>query len=153
MLVRVHGAVAAFNPDGGAKLTTWIIQIAHNLGIDWLRKQERSARSGVVVPLDDTTEKKFVREQVNDWFRDNMVSHTQETADLPTNILCMSRARATLSAADRSLLELRLSLNNRQIADAEGVNEGVIRTRYSRAVSRLTAAYEREKNLCKKTSS
>ena len=152
--MRVHGAVATFNPDGGAKLTTWIIQIAHNLGIDWFRKQERlAARSVAAVPLDDTAEKRFVREQVNDWFRDTMVSHTQESADLPTNMQCMSRARATLSEDDRSLLELRLTMSNREIADAEGVNEGVIRTRYSRAVTRLKTAYEKEKNLCTKTSS
>lgn len=155
VLVRVHNAVATFNPDGGAKLTTWIIRIARNLGIDWYRKQKRLAeRSLAAVPLDDTNEKKFVREQVNDWFRDTMVSHSpSETDDLPANIQCMSRARAALSPDDQNLLELRLTMSNREIADAEHVNEGVIRTRHSRAVGRLKAAFEKEKNPCTKTSS
>ncbi len=152
--MRVHGAVGTFDPNGGAKLTTWIFNIAHNLGVDWIRKQKRLAVKTVPAGvLDDAAEKKLAREQVRDWFRDQITLQTSQTdvytkpPELAKNIQCMSRARAALSDKDLGLIEMRLTMNNREIADAEGVPEGAIRTRYSRAVARLRAAYEREMNL------
>jgi RNA polymerase sigma factor (sigma-70 family) len=154
VLVRVHSAVEAFNPDGGAKLTTWIFRIAHNLGVDWVRRQQRLAVKGIAAgALDDAAEKKIIRGQVNDWYRDWIAPQTSQTEIctkppvLAKKIQCMKRARAALTENDLGLIELRLTMSNREIADAEGVPEGTIRTRYSRAVARLTAAYEREMNL------
>jgi len=99
--------------------------------------------------LDDAAEKKFVKVQVNDWFRDQLAIQTsaKEPSEAPKNIQCIKRARAVLSKNDLCLIEMRLTMSNREIADAEGVSEGIIRTRYSRAVARLRAAYEREMNL------
>ncbi len=126
VLVRVHSAVGAFNPNGGAKLTTWIFQIAHNLGVDWIRKQERLVVKTVAAgPLDDAAEKKFVREQVNSWFRDQITRQTSQTDSCSTSlefskkIQCMKRARASLKEKDLGLIEMRMTLSNRDIADAE----------------------------------
>lgn len=149
VLFRVHAAVGTFNPDGGAELTTWIWQIARNRGIDWVRSQKRLVAT---VPLDKDTEHESNRTHVNDWFRDRLPDRSlssrakSEKSDHEKNFECALRARAALSEDDLCLLEQRLSMSNGEIADAEGVREGTIRTRYSRAVARFKAAYEKEKN-------
>jgi RNA polymerase sigma factor (sigma-70 family) len=147
VLFRVHGAVSTFNPDAGAELTTWIWQIARNRGIDWFRKQKCLITT---VALDEDTSHESNRSRVNEWFRDslpdrNSPSEAQSQSEHLKNVDCARRARAALSADDRHLLEARLTLSNREIADAEGVAEGTIRTRYSRAVARFKAAFEKEK--------
>ena len=149
VLFRVHAAVSTFNPDGGAELTTWIWRIARNRGIDWVRRQKRLIAT---VPLDKDTEHKSNRARVNDWFRDSLPDQsssslaTPEKSDHEKRVECARRALAALSADDRRLLEQRLSMSNGEIADAEGVPDGTIRTRYSRASARFKAAVEKEKN-------
>jgi RNA polymerase sigma factor (sigma-70 family) len=154
VLVRVHKAVGTFDLNGGAKLTTWIFQIAHNLGVDWIRKQKQLTVKGVAAgALDAAAEKEFAQEQVNVWFRDQFVlqaptkDESTRSSEFSKKIQSMKRARESLNEHDLGLIEMRLSMSNREIANAEGVAEGTIRTRYSRAVARLTAAYEREMNL------
>jgi RNA polymerase sigma factor (sigma-70 family) len=149
VLFKVHAAVSTFNPDGGAELTTWIWRIAQNRGIDWVRRQKRLIAT---VPLDEDTEHESNRARVNDWFRDHLPDRSSpsrakpEKSDHQKDVECARRARAALSADDRRLLEERLTMSNREIADAEGVPEGTIRTRYSRAAARFKAAFEKEKN-------
>jgi RNA polymerase sigma factor (sigma-70 family) len=149
VLFRVHAAVSTFNPDGGAELTTWIWRIARNRGIDWVRRQNRLIAT---VPFDKDSEHESNRARADDWFRDRLPDQSSssqaklEKSDHEKNVECARRARATLSADDRRLLEQRLSMSNREIAEAESVPEGTIRTRYSRAVARFKAAFEKEKN-------
>lgn len=149
VLVRIHQSIGRYDPGGGAKVTTWIWRIAHNLGVDYTRKQTQLASKNLSnVSLDETREKKFERQYAKDWFRDrrSVGFGDIEVSDneVPENIKRIRRALADISEADRNLIIMRLSMEYDEIAQTEGVTEGAIRTRHSRAIERLRTAYEEE---------
>lgn len=147
-MLKVNRSIPRFNPEHGAKLTTWIWQIAHNTGVDHVRRAKQS-RKLPEIPLDDTTDKKFQREYARDWFREREKSElaglqsTENEAIIPDNVRRMRNALSALSESDRSILVLRLSMEYEEIAQVEGVTVGAIRTRHSRAVERLRTQYEK----------
>jgi RNA polymerase sigma factor (sigma-70 family) len=149
VLVRVHQSVERYDPDGGAKITTWIWRIAHNLGVDFARKQKQLASKDLShVSLDEARERNFERQYAKDWFRDSRSMGLGDTEicdnEVPRNIKRIRRALAAISETDRNLIIMRLSMEYDEIAQTEGATEGAIRTRHSRAIERLRTAYEEE---------
>ena len=146
-MVKVHRSIEKYDPTGGAKLTTWIWRIAHNIGVDYSRKQvQLSSQTSSHCPLVETSEKGFERRLANDWFRDQRATELRQAASDgtkdPESVQRLRKALSEISEDDRQLIIMRLSMEYDEIARAEGVTEGAVRTRYSRAVARLRASYE-----------
>jgi DNA-directed RNA polymerase specialized sigma24 family protein len=64
-LVKVHCGVKRFDPDGGAKLTTWIFKVAQNTALDHLRKQSKSAPAD---PFDKVVSQRLEKESTQEMF-------------------------------------------------------------------------------------
>lgn len=151
VLRRIHGSVERFDPGAGAKLTTWIWRIAHNLGVDRVRKQNQlSAKTIPALSFDAAAAKEFEAEQVAEWFRRGEQNESA-TADLcedednaPENVRRLRRALASLTENDRNVINMRLCMEYDEIARAENISETGIRSRHARAIERLRAAYEQE---------
>ncbi|MFM7717870.1 MAG: RNA polymerase sigma factor [Actinomycetota bacterium] len=106
------------------RLSTWLMTIAHNLAVDRLRR-ETGVRRPVLV----------------------LVEHLPETADedMEGPLLerdLASRALATLSASERALLERAYfgGLSAREIAEADGIPLGTVKTRLRTALIKMRRA-------------
>lgn len=136
-MLKVRRAVADFDASRGAKLTTWIFEIAKNTAIDHLRKQETRGKF-VEVPLDDA-----VLQPSNEMMNgssDGVDEGRVETPHRPEEVK-MRKALDSLSKEDQAILLSRLTLEYEDIARVENASVGTLRTRHSRALARLRAAY------------
>jgi RNA polymerase sigma-70 factor (ECF subfamily) len=102
------------------RLSTWLMAIGHNLAVDRLRHRTGAARPPLV----------FVED-----LPDPPVSHEDELLDRET----ARRALDGLSASDRRLLSLAYfqGWTAREIADAQGIPLGTVKTRLRAALIRL----------------
>jgi RNA polymerase sigma-70 factor (ECF subfamily) len=110
---------AHFDASRG-RLSTWLMAIGHNLAIDRLRHRSGAARPSLVL----------VEEMP-----DPPVSHEDELLDRET----ARRALAALSAQDQELLSLAYfrGMTAREIAEAQGIPLGTVKTRVRSALMRL----------------
>lgn len=115
--------VDRFDPDRG-RLSTWIMTIAHNLGVDRLRRETGSRRPTLV-----------------------LVEHLPEEADDDANEGFLERdvalrALEPLTAAERVLLMRAYfgGLSAREIAEADGTPLGTVKTRLRTALMKVRAA-------------
>jgi RNA polymerase sigma-70 factor (ECF subfamily) len=110
---------AHFDASRG-RLSTWLMAIGHNLAIDRLRHRTGAARPSLVLV---------------DELPDPSVSHEDELLDRET----ARRALAALSAQDRHLLSLAYfqGMTAREIAEAQGIPLGTVKTRGRAALMRL----------------
>jgi RNA polymerase sigma-70 factor (ECF subfamily) len=102
------------------RLSTWLMAIGHNLAIDRLRHRTGAARPSLVLV---------------DEMPDPPVSHEDELLDREM----ARRALAALSAQDRELLSLAYfrGMTAREIAEAQGIPLGTVKTRVRAALMRL----------------
>ncbi len=102
------------------RLSTWLMAIGHNLAIDRLRHRTGAARPPLV----------FVDE-----LPDPPISHEDELLDRET----ARRALDALSVSDQQLLSLAYfhGWTAREIAEAQGVPLGTVKTRLRAALIRL----------------
>lgn len=123
---KAHRAICTFRPDGGAKLTTWIFEIAKNCAVDHLRAQARRDTEFADIAAD--------QQRVNVDAADmDFVVRSAEKAILLA-------ALESLSESDRNVLRMRQVMEYREIAAAEGITEQAVRVRYKRALDRLKQA-------------
>ncbi|MFM8998911.1 MAG: RNA polymerase sigma factor [Actinomycetota bacterium] len=112
-----------FDPDRG-RLSTWIMTIAHNLGIDRLRRETGPRRPTLVLVehLPDA-----VGEDANEGFLERDVA---------------LRALAPLTPSERVLLMRAYfgGLSAREIAEADGTPLGTVKTRLRTALIKVRAA-------------
>jgi RNA polymerase sigma-70 factor, ECF subfamily len=111
--------------DGArGRLSTWLMAIAHNLAVDRLR-HERGAGRPVLVLVDEMPEPAPAEEE------DQLIE--RETA---------RRALAGLSAPERQLLTLAYfhGWTAREIAEADGIPLGTVKTRLRTALIKLRKA-------------
>lgn len=108
-----------YDPTRG-RLSTWLMTIAHNMAIDRLRHDRGTGRPAVVL-LDELTEPALEEE-------DALID--RETA---------RRALAWLSPSDRLLLSRSYfqGWTAREIAEAEGIPLGTVKTRLRTALIKL----------------
>jgi RNA polymerase sigma-70 factor (ECF subfamily) len=121
-------ALATFRGDSSPR--TWLLSIARNRCIDWLRARKREPWGG---PLDEhagdpdahSDEGAFGTE----WFADRSV---------------VMHALEALPEGDRALVVLRFKngLEYGELASAFGLREGTVRMRVSRALARMRAVLE-----------
>ena len=112
-----------FDPARG-RLSTWLMAIAHNLAVDRLRHERGAARPSLVL-VEDVPESMSTAEEDAMLDRDHAV-----------------RALAVLSPAERHLLAQAYfsGWTAREIAEAEGIPLGTVKTRLRTAIIKLRAA-------------
>lgn len=115
--------VDRFDPDRG-RLSTWIMTIAHNLGVDRLRRETGPRRPTLV-----------------------LVEHLPEEADGDANEEFLERdvalrALEPLTPAERVLLMRAYfgGLSAREISEADGIPLGTVKTRLRTALIKVRAA-------------
>lgn len=120
--LRVFEALPRYRPDGGARLSTWILTIATRLAIDLLRKRRPVLVDATTVPLTarGTTDGPVHRRQLATALRD---------------------AIADLAPPYRATLVLREyhELSYQEIATALDVDVGTVKSRLNRARRALRA--------------
>jgi RNA polymerase sigma-70 factor (ECF subfamily) len=110
------------------RLSTWLMAIAHNLAVDRLR-HDRGAAHPPLVLMDELPERPGVDEEEALLERDRA-----------------QRALAGLSASERKLLAQAYfqGWTAREIAEAEGIPLGTVKTRLRTALIRLRTAQARQ---------
>jgi RNA polymerase sigma-70 factor (ECF subfamily) len=116
---------ARFDPARG-RLSTWLMTIAHNLAVDRLRR-ETGARRPTLVLVDEVPDVPGQEEDAVVAERDAAV-----------------RALASLSVAERRLLARSYfrGLTAREIAEADGIPLGTVKTRLRAALIKVRRAHE-----------
>lgn len=146
-LLKVHRGVANFDPSRGAKLTTWVFEVAKNAGIDHYRKVKRCGGDEDETPADEPGEyvggpRKKAPEPVTE-----PVAFGRGTGDAPAlGDTAALRAFKTLSEKEKDILRVRDVMSYEEIAKVEGTTVNAVSTRYSRALQKLKAAYAKEKS-------
>jgi RNA polymerase sigma factor (sigma-70 family) len=112
-----------FDPARG-RLSTWLMAIAHNMAVDRLRHDRGVGRPALVL-VDDVPEPNPAEEQ-----------------DLVADRDLARRSMASLNQAERNLLcqAYFYGWTAREIAEADGVPLGTVKTRLRTALIRLRAA-------------
>jgi RNA polymerase sigma-70 factor (ECF subfamily) len=121
---------ARFDPARG-RLSTWLMTIAHNLAVDRLRRETGVSRP-VLVLVDEVPDAPGLEEEAGLIERDAAI-----------------RALASLSDAERRLLArayLR-GLTAREIAEADGIPLGPVKTRLRAAMIKVRRANEGKEEL------
>ncbi len=110
-----------------ARLSTWLHSIAHNLCVDWLRRQERE------VPLAPVLESALTARETSE--------QALETLDSQDRV---SRAIASLSERHRTALVLTYyqSLSNREVAEIMGVSLRALESLLVRARQQIKTTLE-----------
>jgi RNA polymerase sigma factor (sigma-70 family) len=116
---------ARFDPARG-RLSTWLMTIAHNLAVDRLRR-ETGARRPTLVLVDQVPDAPGTNEQ-----------------DLVEERDAAVRALASLTAAERELLARAYFRGHtaREIAEADGIPLGTVKTRLRTAMIKVRRANE-----------
>ncbi len=121
----VFRALPGFRPDGGARLSTWILTIATRRAIDELRRPRRDGDDAALAGLADARAA-----------RGDAAVHRAELGR------AIERAIAALSPDHRAAFLLREyhGLDYAEIAAALAVDVGTVKSRLSRARAALRAA-------------
>jgi RNA polymerase sigma factor (sigma-70 family) len=144
VMLKVHKSVATHYAFDKGKLTTWVIQVGHNTAIDLIRKrivrQEKYQAAATDNLLSDSTTKKELSYELD---------YSEEQAEDSSSGATIHKIKAafeSLSESDRDILRMREVMEYDEIAEVENITVNAARVRYSRAMERLQAAYEKEKN-------
>lgn len=121
-LAKVQRALPTYR-DRGAKLTTWIFEIARNCAFDHHRIASRRAAQVAEICL----------EYVRGYGHSTDVGPMRMTADAET----FNAAMTALSTSDRDILRMREVMEYAEIARAETATEQSVRVRHKRALDRL----------------
>jgi RNA polymerase sigma-70 factor (ECF subfamily) len=125
-LVKIHRGLRTYRADGGAKLTTWIFEIASRCAIDHHRSQARRIEEQIEIT------------------RESKRAAAQGALILgsPADREQFAAAFQSLTESDRDLLRMRQVMEYSEIAAAEQATELAVRVRYKRALDRLKAIIE-----------
>lgn len=133
VFMKALRALDRYDP-GRAAPRTWLLRIARNAVTDHLRSLKR--RSSLHVSLD----------RVPDLVAD--VPDQEERVMREERIEALLNANRELRAADQEILSLRYGagLSNQEIAEALQISGNAVAVRIHRALARLKAAVERQRN-------
>jgi RNA polymerase sigma factor (sigma-70 family) len=121
-LVKVQKALPTYR-ECGAKLTTWVFEIARNCAIDFRR----------AVLKRTSQNEEFCLE----YRRGNGYESTNLTVRTAAEAEALESALNSLSAGDRDILRMREVMEYSEIAVAERAMEQTVRVRHKRALDRL----------------
>jgi RNA polymerase sigma-70 factor (ECF subfamily) len=122
---------ARFDATRG-RLSTWLMAIAHNLAVDRLRQEHGATRPHLV----------FV-EEMPDWEQEPGAGGAMQ-AVIDRDVA--ARAMESLSESERTLLSLAYfqGMTAREIAEADGIPLGTVKTRLRTALIKLRRANAKE---------
>ena len=121
-LVKVHRSLPMYR-ERGAKMTTWVFEIARNCAIDFRRAiSKRTAQN---------------EEFCMEYRRGNGYESTNLTARTAAETEDLNGALKSLSVGDRDILCMRAVMEYSEIAVAESATEQTVRVRHKRALDRL----------------
>jgi RNA polymerase sigma factor (sigma-70 family) len=142
-MIKVRNAVAKFDPEAGAKLTTWVFRIAENHTKDFLRRRAKLAERADFASVG---ENQHILEgsTVKDWSRKQAASQslTEEKANPRQD--AFAQAFSALSQDEQDILRLREVMEYEHIAELEEVGVGALRVRHKRAMDRLRDLLQQE---------
>ncbi|MFO0624945.1 MAG: sigma-70 family RNA polymerase sigma factor [Polyangiales bacterium] len=123
-MLKVLHALPGFDPQGPARLSTWIATITLRTALDVARRRR------VVVPLDALADARADAP---------LADEVLDDADARA---CLARAVSALAPEQRAAMELRVEheLSYDQIAAALRVDVGTVKSRLARATAALRAA-------------
>lgn len=141
VLFKVHGSIKNFKMQPGAKVTTWIFEIAKHAAIDRLRKlnshhQSIIAEVGIDEIQSTSSRKQLKGLKTSDQYDEKMLNDA-ELLPISPKILPYKEAFEKLSEREQDILRMRHVLEYEEISVVEGEEVGALRTRHSRARKRL----------------
>ena len=144
-MFKVHKSITTYNPDGGAKLGTWITEIGRNTTLDYLRKQKVQMTKASAFEAADVVQTQ-ARSLGTSRFEGayEMDTVDDRSREITPQLAAALRAFGSLSQSDQDILRMRAVMEYDEIADGENIKVGAVRTRYNRAYERLQIAYEKE---------
>ena len=148
VLFKVYKHIKEFDPNRGAKLSTWIFEIAKNTAIDYLRQQasqrkKLSSESTVEYVDVELAEK---RGQIDaSYYRETIPRLEFEEETEAEDVLLLRQAFDSLSVPDKDILRMKQVLEYEEIAQREKITVNNARVRHKRAKEHLLALYEKEK--------
>jgi RNA polymerase sigma-70 factor (ECF subfamily) len=122
-LMKVQKSLPKYRADRGAKLTTWVFEIARNCAIDYRRRASQQAAQ----------HEEFCLEYCRGNGFDTLDPSDSQTKDAKA----VDVALAALSPSDRDILRMREVMEYSEIARAEQTTEQAVRVRHKRALDRL----------------
>lgn len=144
-MTKVHSAITSFNRHGGAKITTWVFQVTKNTAIDFVRQQLNQSQKQRNVQLDDAAAQRVGYIIAEEWLREQSARGdtcpgnrtAPPDAHQSQYKLQLRRALDALPEHDRNLLLMRQNMEYEEIAAVENASVATLRTRHSRAMSKL----------------
>jgi RNA polymerase sigma-70 factor (ECF subfamily) len=136
IMLKVNNSLATYKPTSSAKLSTWILQIARNTAIDFLRQQSSIAARAETIGAPDGLFDSVAGSTENSLFFSNPL--TRDSCKLAQ----MEKALGSLKESDREILVLKQCFDYEDIAELENISIPTLRTRYFRALERLRSAYD-----------
>jgi RNA polymerase sigma-70 factor (ECF subfamily) len=129
VFVRALRSADSYKP-GGAPMEAWLIRIAHNIVVDYLRKKGRRPANQ---PLDEGLE-----------LPDS--NNPTEPLEKKEEFKVLHEKMGQLSEAQRKVLALRFGaeMTSEQIAQVMGKNPGAIREMQSAAIKKLRSLMEEQ---------
>ncbi len=128
-LVKVNRALRTYRSDRGAKLTTWIFEIARRCAIDHHRAQVKRDVEAAEIRRECERGPGMAPEV------GLVAKRSQDSDDL-------AAALHALSESDRDILRMRQVMEYAEIAAVEQATEQTIRVRHKRALDRLKQIVE-----------
>ena len=131
MFLTAWRKAARFDATRG-RLSTWLMAIAHNLAVDRLRREHGATRPQLV----------FVEEMPDREQEPGLNGAMDAVIDRDV----AARAMESLSDSERALLSLAYfqGMTAREIAEADGIPLGTVKTRLRTALIKLRRANEKE---------
>ncbi len=129
VFVRALRSADSYKPSG-APMEAWLIRIAHNIVVDYLRKKGRRPSNQ---PLEEGSE-----------LPGN--SNPTESVEKEEELKVLHKKMGQLSEAQRQVLSLRFGaeMTSEQIAQVLGKNAGAIREMQSAAIKKLRSLMEEQ---------
>ena len=141
-MIKVRSSIAKFQL-GKAKIKTWIFKIGIHTAIDFVRGQKKLSQKLSIAELNNSTKQIANKELTKDWFNKKPIDEKNINSDLSK----VSKALQSLSEKDQDILRLRCCLEYEDISKIENTEINALRTRHSRAMTRLRQKINKEENL------
>lgn len=146
-MLKVYKGVATFDQSRGVKFTTWVFKVAKNACIDQHRKAKSIEVEGSGGELLGGALMEFVggsKGKIDEPATEQIDIIGEAERACPRRDSAVWRAYDTLNEKEKDILRMRDIMSYEEIATVEGSNVNAVSTRYSRALQKLKAAYEKE---------